>query len=374
MSKPMHESSQPTFADLFGAPPETQAHAPGRVNLIGEHTDYHGGFVLPSVVPQHTTVELRARGDRRVRGRTTAASEGAVEYELGSETPGRGWIDYVQGVTQALRLRGFEIAGVDFRVDSTVPLGSGLSSSAALEVSTLRALRSRFGLALDDLELARAAHAAETAFVGAPVGIMDQFISSLGQPDSALLIDTRAQTYETIPLPRSMDLVVLNSGIVHQHAGGQYGVRRRESFDAAARLGVERLRELSLVDLPRVNALPPPLNRRARHVVTENDRVLRAAEALREGRLADLGRLLNASHVSMRDDYEVSTSEIDELVAIAQNTPDVFGARLTGGGFGGCIVAIAASGAGLAAATKVLDRYNLGLNRTGTRLLPVTSV
>jgi galactokinase len=359
-----------TFSEIYGRQPDVAESAPGRVNLIGEHTDYHGGLVLPAVIPQRTSVELARRGDRRVVAWTTAAPEEAAAYELGTERRQGRWIDYVQAVTHAWPPSSPPLAGFDLWIDSSVPVGSGLSSSAALEIAVLRALRRAFDADLDDVALARIAHRAETAFVGAPVGIMDQFACSVGRPDEALFLDTLTLDYDRIPIPAEMELVVLNSGVRHEHATGEYAIRRRESFEAAHGLDLGSLRDAGLTDLTRIEALPSPLNRRARHVVTENARVQSAAHALRGGLLSALGVLFNASHRSMRIDYEVSTPEIDALVDIAQADPHVYGARLTGGGFGGCIVAVADTGAGASAASRVLQQYEARTGRTGTRVLP----
>ena len=364
-------SALPSFDAIFGGAPTVSAEAPGRVNLIGEHTDYHEGFVLPTAVPQRTRVEIRRRDDTRVQAWTANFPGDMVSFEIGRERPAHRWIDYVQGATAALSRRGYPVTGFDVRIASTVPPGGGLSSSAALEISLLRALRSLFVLPLDDLSLATLGRQVETDFVGAPVGIMDQMASSLARPGEALLLDTRSLLFERIPLPPDAELIVINSGVPHQHALGEYATRQRESFEAAAELGVGVLRDMGMADLPRINKLPAVLAKRARHVVTENDRVVRAAQALREHDLAEFGRLLDASHVSMRDDYEISTPEIDALVAIGQRDPDVRGARLTGGGFGGSVVMVARAGAGLAAAARVLDLYHRQTGLTGTRLLPV---
>jgi galactokinase len=352
-----------TFIDLFGSPPEVFADAPGRVNLLGEHTDYHGGFVLPAVIRQRTRVQLRARDDRRVRAWSDGIGEGIAEYELGNETRGRGWLDYLQGATVALGGLHAAIRGFDLRIESDVPLGAGLSSSAALEVSVLRALRAAFGLQLDDVALAKAAQLVETEFVGAPVGIMDQMAASLGRDGEALFLDTRTLQVEHIPLPANADVLVLDSGLTHAHASGEYATRRRESFEAARLLGVSHLRDVGVSDLPRLDALPPLLARRARHIITENQRVLDAVVALRAGDPARLGDLFNASHVSMRDDYETSLSAIDLLVDLAQHDPDVFGARLTGGGFGGGIVVLTRAGAAHAVATRVAGTYATATGR-----------
>jgi galactokinase len=360
----------PSFREIFGDDPEIQESAPGRVNLIGEHTDYHHGFVLPTPIPQRTVVELTRRADRQVVAWTTISPDEVVEYELGNEARRDGWIDYVQGLTWALRdVSGLH--GFDVRIDSAIPPGGGLASSAALEVAVLRAIRSGFSLPFDDLELARVAHRAETDFVGAPVGLMDQLVCSVGRAEEAVFIDTGTVAFERVAIPRDMELIVLDSGIRHQHAGGEYATRRRESFEAAERLGVAYLSDLSADDLPRIDALPSPLDKRARHVVTENARVRSAVRALEAGMSSALGVLLNASHRSLRDDYEVSTPEIDALVDIAQRDSRIYGARLTGGGFGGCIVALADAGAGAGASARILGDYRAQTGRTGARVLPL---
>ncbi|MGE3177637.1 MAG: galactokinase [Vicinamibacterales bacterium] len=348
------------------------ADAPGRVNLIGEHTDYHEGFVLPTVIPQRTRVELRRRSDDLVRAESLTLGTGWVEYRLGEEEPGRGWLDYVQGVTKAVVRAGLRLKGFDLRVASTVPVGAGVSSSAALEVSLLRGLRLLFDLPLDDVGIARAGQAAETLFVGAPVGIMDQMASSLGRDGEALFLDTRSLATQRIPIRPDLALVVIDSGITHQHAGGAYVTRRRESFEAAARLGVTHLRDLTPDSLPRVEALPPLLARRARHVITENQRVLDAVAALQGGDARRLGALLTASHASMRDNYETSLPDIDALVEIALRQDGVFGARLTGGGFGGAVVAVARAAAAAAIGAEVCAAYARRTGRSGTVLVPAS--
>jgi galactokinase len=362
--------TRPAFRGLFDAEPEVRADAPGRVNLIGEHTDYHGGYVLPAVIPQRARVEARTRADRRVRAWSAAVDEPVQEYAIGAETRGRGWLDYVQGVTTLLRQEGAPVSGVDLRIESDVPVGAGVSSSAALEVSVLRALRSLYAWSLDDVALAKLAQRVETEFVGVPVGIMDQMASSVGRDGEALFVDTASLAIERLPLPRDAALVVIDSGVVHQHAGGEYVTRRRESFEAATRLGVERLRDAGLERLPQLSTLPPLLARRARHVITENQRVLDAVTALRDGDVARLGALFNASHASMRDDYETSTPEIDTLVTIAQQHPSVYGARLTGGGFGGAVVMLAEAPNAARVARGVRDLYTQQTGRRAVVLVP----
>jgi len=345
------------------------ASAHGRVNLIGEHTDYNGGFVLPTLIPQSTTVRLTRRDDRRVRLRS-ANVEGAFEYMLGEEAPRQAWIDYVQGVTKFLAEAGHRLVGFEAVVESTVPIGSGLSSSAALEVSTMRALRDAFGIELDAVSMALIGRRAENDFVGAQTGVMDQMAASLADLGKALFLDTRAMTYELVRLPPGSELIVLNSGVAHQHAHGDYNTRWRECQDAAKALGVPQLRDLTAADLGRVNALPEPLNRRARHVVTEDERVLEAVAAMRAGDLPRLGELFYASHASMRDDYVVSVPEVDLIVELARAEPDVYGARLTGGGFGGSVVMLAKEGSARAVAQRVAARYAQQSARTPTVLVP----
>jgi len=345
------------FDALFGGVPAVTAAAPGRVNLIGEHTDYNDGFVLPIALRRRTQVELAPRAGRRVRVWSEAAGgAGVVAYELGEEHRRHDWVDYIQGVTDALARDGQAIGGFDARVESSVPVGRGLASSAALEIALLRALREAFGLGLDELAMARLGRAAENDFVGAPVGIMDQMAAALGDAGHALFIDTRTLAWERLPQPATVELVVVDSGISHRHASGEYRVRRDECGRAAARLGVAALRDLAPEDLPRAAALGEPLARRVRHVVTENARVLAMVDALRAADAERCGALLAASHASLRDDFEVSLPPIDRLVAAALAHPAVYGARITGGGFGGAVIALARPGEGAAAARAIVAR------------------
>jgi galactokinase len=352
------------------APAAVSGEAPGRVNLIGEHTDYNGGFVLPTAIPQRTRVRLVPRDDGAVEARSRdMPTQG--RYVLGQETPGAGWVDYVQGVTWALAEAGFHPRGFSAEISSDVPPGSGLASSAALEVALLRAVRDAFQLDLDDVRLALLAQRAENDFVGARVGIMDQLAANLADTHSALFIDTRDLRYEQVPWPAEAELAVIHSGVIHAlRGGGDYNTRRAECEQAAERLGVHQLRDLSLDDLPRVEQLPEPLNRRARHVVTENARVLQAVEALRARDLDRLGSLFVASHASMRDDYAVSTPEVDLLVELAGAEPEVFGARLTGGGFGGAVIALARAGQGRQVGQRVCDAYAARSGCRPTLLVP----
>ena len=347
---------------------EVTASAPGRVNLIGEHTDYHEGFVMPCAIPQRTRVELREQPGGMVTARS-AEQDATVEYALGSEQPRGDWGDYVQGVTLALGRNGLALYGFDLSVYSTVPVGSGLSSSAALEVALLRGLRDLFELPLSDVDIARVGQRAEVDFVGAPVGIMDQMASSLAGEHEALFLDTRSLAYERIPLPASLDLIVIDSGVSHRHVGGGYVTRRRESEEAAHALRVRVLRDADATYLPLLDELPDVLARRARHVITENSRVLEARDALSSADLPRFGALLNASHASLRDDYEVSVPEVDLLVQLAQTDDRVFGARMTGGGFGGAIVIAAQDGAGAAVGERIVNEYARRVDRIATVLI-----
>ena len=353
-----------TFAELFGRPAAARASAPGRVNLMGDHTDYNAGLVLPAAIPQRTQIEIAARADRTVRlWSDQFRSEGIVHYELGAETPGKGWVDYVAGVTQQLAGAGL-VRGFDARIASSVPLGSGLSSSASLEIAMSRAIRDVHKLSIDDVTLARSAQRAEVEFVGAPVGFMDQMACSMADERSALFLDTRDLRYERVPLPDAVALVVIHSGLSHRNVGGGYAERRRQCDEAAARLGVSSLRELDHGDMARVESLPGPLDRRVRHVITENARVVATVAALRAGDPAQAGRLFNQSHASLRDDYDVSIPEVDRLVEMATRGRGAYGARMTGGGFGGSIVALAAPDAAAHIARETAAAYE---QSTGVR-------
>jgi galactokinase len=362
------------FAEVFAGAPAAIAWAPGRVNLIGEHTDYQGGLVLPLATFRGTRAELRPRDDDLVRAYSDQrASTGVASFRLGAEERRGEWIDYVQGVTAALRAASYALRGFEVRVTSNLPVGAGLSSSAALEVSVLRALRRAFGLALDDRTIAALAHRAETQLVGVAIGVMDQMVCSLGDPERAFFLDTRSLRWQELPLPSAVRVIMIDSGIPHRNAESGYGQRRRQVEEAARALGVEQLRDLSLDDLPRVMTLPEPLGRRARHVVTENARTAAFKEALERGDLAPLGQLLAESHRSLRDDYEVSLPEIDGLVELARATEGVLGARLTGGGFGGSVIVLADARAAASVAAEIALKYARRTGRTPTAMVNVPS-
>jgi galactokinase len=325
----------------------------GRVNLIGEHTDYNGGLVLPTLIPQRTVVAIRTRTDRVIALRSDAAGSEPVEISFDERAPRHDWSDHVVGVVDALAKQGHELRGFDALVRSDVPLGAGLASSAALAVASARALREAFGLALDDRQIAHVAHQSENAFVGARVGTMDQLVCSLGREGEALFIDASDGSTRRVPLgDLETEIAVIDSGIRHDNATGEYNRRREECEEAARVLRVRSLRDLaSGADLAR---LSPVLARRVRHVLSENARVLAALNAIEGEDAAALGGIVNDGHASLRDDFEVSLPEIDAIVAAAQRDAAVYGARLTGGGFGGSVLVLARNGEARAAAGRVV--------------------
>ena len=341
--------------------------APGRINLIGEHTDYNDGLVMPIALRLGVTVAATSRDDTSVRLTTDAAvSPRDVAYVLGAEERDGTWVDRARGVTAMLAREGAAIGGFDAEITSDLPVGAGLGSSAAFAIALLRSLSKLFDLALDDAASARLAHAAETEFAGARAGMLDQLASVYGRAKDALLIDMRDHATQVIPLPSTIELAVIDSGIRHEHATGGYNRRRAECEDACLHLGIASLRDIDGSPLDELlERLPAPLDRRVRHVVTENGRVRRAVDAVRARDDVELGQLLNASHRSLRDDYEVSTPELDELTGLAIGA-GALGARMVGGGFGGSIIALTRRGRGHDLAAQALARY-----RDGGRLVAV---
>ena len=340
------------FRERHGSAPRLFA-APGRINLIGEHTDYNDGFVLPMAIERAVLVAAAARADRRVRVLSLDVDE-EIEFDLDRPgAPRRGtWIDRVEGVAQSLAGRGVALAGAELVLSGDVPHGAGLSSSAALEVAVGVALWSLAGGELDRVTLALAAQAAENDWVGTRCGVMDPMIAALAESDRALLIDCRSLEASPVPLDLPDHVIaVLDTGVTHDLASSAYNDRRGECERGVELLrhwlpDVRALRDVSLDDFePLAGQLPEPVRRRCRHVIGENARTLSAAAALRAGDLAGFGRLMAASHRSLRDDYEVSCPELDLLVEVAAVTPGVLGGRMTGGGFGGCVIALCEQGA-----------------------------
>jgi galactokinase len=335
------------FESLYGRPPAI-SRAPGRVNLIGEHTDYNQGFVMPAALEFATLTAAAPRADGLLRAYSLAYDE-SVEFDLGGQAPQKrkDWSDYVVGVAVQLLASGKKLKGADLAIASDVPIGSGLSSSAALEVSVAHALAHTSGFELPLVEMALLCQRAENQFVGMQCGIMDQFIACRGAAGHALLIDCRSLEARLVTIPAHARLVVANSMVHHVLAGGsEYNARRLACEEGvrllASRLGpIRALRDVSADALEaQRDVLPEVVYRRCRHIVTENERVLAAEAALGAGDLETCGHLMDASHVSMRDDFEISCSEVDKLVAIARRQRGVYGSRMTGGGFGGCTVSL----------------------------------
>jgi galactokinase len=358
------EQAHDAFADTFGGRPEGVWAAPGRVNVIGEHTDYNGGFVLPIALAHTTRAAVARRDDGRLAVASRQGDGGVVELDLDELAPGRpeGWAGYPAGVVTGLRDR--LSGGVSVLVDSDVPVGAGLSSSAALTCSVALALRDLVAPELAPPDLVELARRAENDFVGAPTGILDQSASVLCTAGHALFLDTRDRTSEQVPLDLAgagLALIVVDSGVTHEHAGGGYGDRRRECEEAARRLGVDFLREVEDVDrlgvLADGTAEGEVLLRRARHIVTENARVLEVVAELRED--ADprrIGRVLTAGHESLRDDFEISVPLLDAIVESAVEA-GAHGARMVGGGFGGSAIALVEADAVDAVTAAVAARF-----------------
>ena len=351
-----------TFEQAFGIRPEVVAEAPGRVNLLGEHTDYNDGYVLPTAIPQKMHVQLARNG--RTAFRLHAASLGqSAEFDLAAP-PQAHFARYVYGCLREVAALGQMPPPLDILVVSNVPMEVGVSSSAALEVATLRALRLLLKLELDDVRIAQLGQRAEIEYAGVNCGIMDQMASSLAGVGEMLFLDTRTLAREVLPLPAGTEILVIDSGVARTLATSCYNERRAECESAARQLGVPALRDVT--DAVLVEALPEPERRRARHVVTENNRVLRARAGVEA---AEFGQLMNASHASLRDDYEVSVPPLDALVALLQAEPGIYGARLTGAGFGGACVALCRAGEASNIGRRVLGRYNAD-GRQGRLLVP----
>jgi galactokinase len=338
------EELEIAFEQLYGGRPRIFC-APGRVNLIGEHTDYNEGFVMPAAIDFSTCVAIAARDDRSIVIRSENFS-GQTELDLDSlpTRRRRHWSDYPFGVAIKLEEAGHRLKGANLLVQGNVPVGSGLSSSAAIEVATGLALLDNSGVSIEGLELARICQKAENEFVGIRSGLMDQFIACFGRADHAVMLDCQSLESTPLPLPKSVKLVVCNTMVKHELASSEYNARREECEEGVRILaknlpGVGSLRDVNADGLERFRSqMSEVIYRRCRHVVTENERVLQAAEALRSSNLQTFGKLMGESHQSLRDDYEVSCKELDLMVHFANEADGVFGARMTGGGFGGCTI------------------------------------
>jgi galactokinase len=333
------------FQDAFGSAPDGVWQAPGRVNLIGEHTDYNDGFVLPFAIDRTARVAVRARSDSTLRLLSTYGDQGMTAADTSSldGAGAKGWTKYPLGVIWALQERGIEVPGLDLLLDSDVPLGAGLSSSHAIECAVISALNDLTGAGLKAEEMVLATQRAENDFVGAPTGIMDQSASLRGAKDHAVFLDCRDQSVRLVPFetePAGLVLLVIDTKVSHSHADGGYASRRASCELGAEVLGVKALRDVGVEDLDEASGLLDEVTfRRVRHVVTENDRVLQTVELLGTAGPGAIGPLLDASHRSMRDDFEISCPELD-LAVDASRESGAIGARMTGGGFGGAAIAL----------------------------------
>jgi galactokinase len=351
------------FRECFGADPKVFS-APGRVNLIGEHTDYNEGFVMPAAIGFRTHVAISPRSDRKLLIRSQQIPE-PLEIDLDHLPEHRlgGWSDYVIGVAVMLTQNAYHSRAANILVDGEVPIGAGLSSSAALEVSSALAFLSLNGVSLPLPEVARLCQKAENVFVGARVGIMDQFVSCLGKTGHALVLDCRSLDWRLVPIPDSVRLVICNTKVRHEHSTGEYN-RRREQCDEGVRLlskkypEIRALRDVSLEQLEENRPmLPEVVYKRCSHIVRENQRVLEAEAALAADDLSAFGELMRQSHQSLRDLYEVSCEELDIMVESAAGLPGYWGGRMTGGGFGGCTVNLVNAGSAQAFADRIAARY-----------------
>jgi galactokinase len=355
------------FRNMFGAIPRI-FRAPGRVNIIGEHTDYNDGFVMPAAIQFYTWVAAAKRGDRLLEAYSDHFDE-TISLSLDALTgpPQRHWSDFVRGVAAVLQNAGYKLNGANLIIHGEVPLGAGLSSSASLEVAIALALTSLSGADVPKLELAKLCQQAEHQYVGTLCGIMDQFIAVFASSGNALMLDCRSLDYQLLPIPQHLRVVICNSMVRHELASGEYNIRRADCEEGVRLLqphlpAIRALRDVGVADLEAwKHVLPARIYHRCRHVVTENQRVLQAATALQSGNAEGFGELFGSlmyrSHESLRDDYHVSIPELDLLVHLASSSPGVYGARMTGGGFGGCTVNLISSDAAETFKTNIARSY-----------------
>ena len=328
-----------SFSTYFNAKPEFIVRAPGRVNLIGEHTDYNDGFVLPMAIDRAVWIALSPRTDSQIRIRSLDLEIDAA-FELHSLTKGEGWAEYMKGVAYELQQAGCELKGFDAVMTGDVPRGAGLSSSAAVELATARAFAAVSGLAWDASQMAKISQKAENEWVGVNCGIMDQMASAASRAGYALFLDCRTLEYQHAPLPEDTSVVILDTSTRRGLVDSAYNERRSQCEEAARWFGVKALRDVSLDEFKKRSGLSEIVMKRARHIVTENARVLEAVNVMKTGNVKRLGELFNASHNSLRDDFEVTNEALNQIVECAQEQPSCYGARMTGAGFGGCAVAL----------------------------------
>jgi galactokinase len=345
------------FTHRFGSPPSTIVRAPGRVNLIGEHTDYNDGFVLPMAIDRAIWIALRPRSDRLVAAHSLDFDETA-EFDLDRLEKQSGWIEYLKGVAWSLQDAGYTLHGFDAVISGDVPIAAGLSSSAAWELAAARAFSVTSGFAWDAAKMALLAQRAENKWVGVNCGIMDQMISAAGQANHALLIDCRSLETQTVPLPPNTVVIVLDTATRRGLVDSAYNERRAQCEAVARFFGVKALRDVTLDQLnEKHDQLDRVAYRRALHVIGENDRTLQAVEVMKRGEGIELGQLMQLSHMSLRDDFEVSSRELNIMVECAEHQAGCYGARMTGAGFGGCAVALVRQDAAEAFSAGVAAEY-----------------
>jgi galactokinase len=341
MSKVLTESAVKKYFHLHQAMPELTVFAPGRINLIGEHTDYSDGFVLPVAINLGILIALTPRNDHLIKLYSIDLDE-YIEFDLRDlKKKDENWGEYIKGVAWALSERGYALQGWQGVLAGSIPIGAGLSSSAAVLVAAVKTFCTTSGFSLSETKIAQIGREAESEWVGVNVGIMDQLVSAAGKTDQAVCLDCRTLEYEYVPIPEDVSFVVLDTMTRRELSQSAYNTRHDEIAEASKRLGVGTLRDATLSDLHNhKNALTDTLYRRARHVITENERVHAFSSAMKNRDLQKMGSLINASHASLRDDYEVSSDELNIIVEIAQRQLVCLGARMAGAGFGGCALAI----------------------------------
>ncbi len=368
----MAERSAELFAKCFGHAPHWMVAAPGRVNLIGEHTDYNDGFVLPMAIERYMVIAADRHSAREVTIHSATTGETAsfnVRPPIPRGEPG--WSNYIRGVVAGFQERGNKVAGFNAVIESTLPYGGGLASSAALEVAAATLLETIARRPLDPVEKALLCQRAEHEYAGVPCGIMDQFTSILGQADHLLLLDCRSRTTKPVPMTDpAVTVLIINTNLRHKLAESKYAKRRSQCEMAARAMNVPALRDASLEALKAVEKqVEPPVFRRARHVITENERTLQAARAIQAGDWPAVGQLMYASHASLRDDFAVSCAELDAVVEIAQalgEAQGVIGCRMTGGGFGGCAVSLVKTDLVLHITRKLSEAYERKMGAQAT--------
>ena len=360
----LKQKTQHCFAEQFGYLPSHSIQAPGRVNIIGEHTDYNDGFVLPCAINFQTVISCAKRNDRMIRVIAADYDNQQDSFSLDhpiEHHPDQQWSNYVRGVVKYLQLRSEIPGGADLVISGNVPQGAGLSSSASLEVAVGKALQQLYQLPLSGAELALNGQQAENLFVGCNCGIMDQLISALGEEHHALLIDCRSLATQSVSLPAGVAVVIINSNFKRTLVGSEYNTRREQCETGARYFNKSALRDVTLAEFEQhVDKLDPLVAKRVRHVLTENQRTLEAADALARGDLVRMGQLMADSHASMRDDFEITVPQIDTLVNIVKCTIGAEGGvRMTGGGFGGCVVALVPEALVEQVRTAVSEEYEI---------------